>query len=117
MNKEEQRAFVEAMHRAAAAPFFQEQRVRAFGARIEAARTPPSPQGQAPAPEVNWEGIKDYKELMTGEGGSPGPVSHWLARLSVAVGLGTLTRENADEWFLRLHMLDQVHGASAPGRI
>jgi len=61
----------------------------------------------------NVEQIEDHENLcFTGEGDDREmhPVTKALVFMTMSVGLGAITEDNADEFYARAHIIEQVHG-------
>jgi len=68
---------------------------------------------------LSWwvEDIEDFKNVVwrgsedDPDGVTMNPVTHGLIFLTISVGLGEITDSNADEFYARAHIVEQLHGA------
>lgn len=61
----------------------------------------------------NVENVHDYENVCwIGEGDEReiNPITHALIFLTMSVGLGEITDKNADEFYARVHVMEQIHG-------
>ena len=60
---------------------------------------------------LNWniEKVQDWKEIA--DGGDESVTTSVLVNLTMSVGIGTITEKNADEFYARVHLIEQIDGA------
>ena len=62
---------------------------------------------------LNWnvENIDNYKQVCWKEDGTLNPVTETLIFGTMAVGLGSITDKNVDEFAARFRIMEKIHGA------
>ena len=59
----------------------------------------------------NFDGIKDYKNVCWKKDGEMNPVTNVLIWSTMAVGLGSITDKNVDEFAARFRVMERLEGA------